>query len=281
MNNFIKNLTRLLGYEIHKLGYCTDPHSISIDEKNNFPQIIKYKLGDISFDFWVINKSIKNDYNPDLIDKDAEVKEIINFIQPGERVLEIGSNIGFYTLLLAKLVGKNGFVLGIEPLLKNILVAHAQIALNNITNNCQIKDYSISDKNEVVYITRMSNNASVQIKDKKNTIATKAVTGDSILHTYGPFHVIKIDVEGYEANVLRGCKKILESKPKLLIELHVPFLHKYNTTVEEIFKLIEIENYEGIMIFRKNKLKTFTFNPTLIENDVINLLLKPKAPQQD
>ena len=274
--NYIKNLVRFCGYEIHKLGSCTDPNTLSIDRQGSYPRIVKYNIGDISFDFWIINESVENDYNPNAIYNDTEIKEIINLIKPGERILEVGSNIGFFTLLLAKLAGNSGYVLGIEPLQKNTLVAHAQIALNNMSNTCQIKDCAISDKKGITYVTRMSHNASVQITDKRNTIATNAFTGDSFLDSFGPFSAIKIDVEGYEASVLRGCKRILASKPKLLIELHVPFLHKYNTNVEEIFRLIEIENYEGIMIFRKNKLKSFTFDPSLIENDVINLLLKPK-----
>jgi|WetSurMetagenome_2_1015567.scaffolds.fasta_scaffold30921_2 predicted methyltransferase len=46
---------------------------------------------------------------------DAEFKFIINEIKPGDRVIDIGANIGFYTLILAKLVGPYGEVYAFEP----------------------------------------------------------------------------------------------------------------------------------------------------------------------
>ena len=54
---------------------------------------------------------------------------------------------------------------------------------------------------------------------------------------------IKIDVEGFEQQVLQGAMKILASKPKLAIELHTEVLELYGASVEKIIDLIGIDRY--------------------------------------
>lgn len=179
-------------------------------------------------------------------------------------------------MLLSKLAGENGFVLGVEPLPRNVLIVQAQIGLNELSNICCVKNVAISNKNEITYLNRMSSNASISSDDKRNTISVNAVTADSLLDKNNNFSMLKIDVEGYEKNVLEGSRKILSTRPKIALELHVPFLSKYKTTINEIFKLIKIEDYKGVMVFRKDKTKSYPFNPDLIDNDVVNLLLSPR-----
>ncbi|MEQ9371194.1 MAG: FkbM family methyltransferase [Coleofasciculus chthonoplastes F3-SA18-01] len=55
--------------------------------------------------------------------------------------------------------------------------------------------------------------------------------------------LLKIDVEGYETEVLKGAKKILETTPKLEIEIHTEILSRQNTSVQEIMELIDISRY--------------------------------------
>ncbi|MEQ8753394.1 MAG: FkbM family methyltransferase [Coleofasciculus sp. G1-WW12-02] len=56
--------------------------------------------------------------------------------------------------------------------------------------------------------------------------------------------VLKIDVEGYETEVLKGAKNILKSAPKLEIEIHTEVLSRQNTSVQEILKLIDVSRYQ-------------------------------------
>ena len=272
----IKKIIRTFGYEAHRSGYCTDPNNLRMGSGNIFPYIQLYKFDGYSFNFWVVNKDILKEYNPEDCKKDAEITELINLVKPGDRVLEIGSHHGFYTMLLSLLVGQKGLVVAVEPQPANSLVLHSQVTLNNVENICKVKNLAMSDKSGTVRLTKTSSNASVLEHDVKNTMSIKADKADNLLTEFGHFDVIKLDVEGYEAKVLSGCKKILESKPKLAIELHVPFLKNYNTNTEEIFRLIGVQNYEGTMIFRKDKSKSYPFKVNSINNDVINLFLQPK-----
>ena len=55
-------------------------------------------------------------------------------IQPGDTVLDLGANIGYFTLLFAKLVGNNGIVFAFEPEPQNIALLTKNIKINNYKN---------------------------------------------------------------------------------------------------------------------------------------------------
>jgi hypothetical protein len=71
------------------------------------------------------------------------------------------------------------------------------------------------------------------------------ITGDSLLREQQLERVnfLKIDVEGYEVQVLEGCRTILSTLPKIDIELHLDFIPGYKRGVEEVFKIIPINKY--------------------------------------
>lgn len=277
MKKLIKSFFRWMGYEIHQSGYCTDPNTLKLGVDKCFPFIQEFNVHNYDFKFWVVNEDVYKTYNISNLDSDKEVVNLTKLVSRGDRVLEIGTHHGFYTMLLSKLVGPEGYVIGVEASPQNCLVAQAQIALNNLGNCCQVENFALSDKPGKVNLTRMSSNASVvEGNMSNNTIIIKANRGDDLVKEYGPFNVIKVDVEGYEGKVLLGCKEILLTKPKLAIELHLPFLCKYKSNVDEIFEMINVDNYAGRMIYRSDKSKSLPFERKLNCDEVVNLFLWPK-----
>ena len=65
---------------------------------------------------------------------------------------------------------------------------------------------------------------------------------------------MKIDVEGFEMQVLEGAKGILSTLPRLAIEVHAEFLPKYNASVEGIMSLIDVAKYT-VWIQRRDDLE--------------------------
>jgi hypothetical protein len=55
--------------------------------------------------------------------------------------------------------------------------------------------------------------------------------------------LVKIDVEGFEVEVLRGAKTILSTRPKLVLEIHTTELAGFGTSVDELFTLIDALSY--------------------------------------
>lgn len=54
---------------------------------------------------------------------------------------------------------------------------------------------------------------------------------------------VKINVQGFEVEVLKGAKNILNTKPKLAIAINPNALKKHNSSVEDLFDLIDVEKY--------------------------------------
>ena len=135
-------------------------------------------------------------------------------VKEGDIVLDIGANIGYYTLIFAKMVGPSGKVYAFEPDPKNFLLLKKNVKINNYDNVVLINK-AISDKAEKIKLYFSNNNkASHTIYGSEKD--TNFVAIDSIkLDDYFKMNeqdisFVKIDVEGAEYKVLQGMKKLLE-----------------------------------------------------------------------
>jgi FkbM family methyltransferase len=138
---------------------------------------------------------------------------------------DIGANIGFFTLLAAKLVGPEGTVIAFEPLPSNVEQLQKNVALNNYTNVAVVAaavsaeetvgQFSLTDARDAGRLVEENSDES-NVRVPVTTV--DATWRDGRLH---PPSMIKIDVEGEEINVLRGCRETLIShRPVLLVEVH-------------------------------------------------------------
>ncbi|WP_134440768.1 FkbM family methyltransferase [Methylacidiphilum caldifontis] len=144
-------------------------------------------------------------------------------IKEGMTVFDIGAHRGFYTLGLARLVGKTGKVYAFEPSPNNVLFLLKHLKLNNITNttvfatavadHVSFDNFAIDFKSG--YVGKIAPNEPLF---KATVVSLDWMVFENII----PFpDFIKIDVEGSESKVLLGSKHILEQKRTLfLIELH-------------------------------------------------------------
>ena len=140
-------------------------------------------------------------------------------VKPGQTVLDIGANIGWYTVILSELVGDEGLVHAFEVMATPRRLVRAHIALNGVSNAI-VHDCGLDEKDE----------------DQKNAIFNYSWSRDGIVNQprqdvvplrkldtlLGEDHVdfMKIDVDGYEARLLRGAEKILRrDHPVLLLEV--------------------------------------------------------------
>ena len=142
-------------------------------------------------------------------------------------VYDIGANVGFYTLLASGCVGDAGRVYAFEPLPRNISFLKAHLNLNSI-QNVQVFELALSDLNgEGTFdeasncsMGRLSNSGSLKVPTATidTLIAERRIAGPS---------VIKIDVEGAEAKVLKGARSMLEQhRPRIFLATHGPEVHE-------------------------------------------------------
>lgn len=221
--------------------------------------VIKKQFEDIAFDFVIADSEGKDWYDSEPASASSEpLNPEFNFIKqitnPGDVVFECGTHHGLTAMLLSKWVGSEGKIVTFEINSKNAQIARQNIELNKI-NNVIIEEKGLGSEKTTLKIFDKSN-ASVTPSNLmslgwlKNFIYGTNEAEIITLDDYAAAQSIepnflKIDVEGYEGEVLKGATDILKTLPKLEIEIHTEILSRFNTSVKEIFELINLERYQA------------------------------------
>lgn len=163
----------------------------------------------------------------------------------GGVVWDIGANIGFYTLIAARLVG-DGQVLAFEPLPGNLDAIRRNVALNSLSN-VKLVDVALSDKEGMAQLeihsrqtwAKLDTSADTgfsQTRDATGHIEVALATIDSQLASQPVPDFVKMDIEGAEVAALRGASVLLsQHRPTLICELH--------GTNEAVCDLLESHGY--------------------------------------
>jgi FkbM family methyltransferase len=154
------------------------------------------------------------------------VQSIQKHVVRGTRVLDIGAQSGFYSLLLSRLVGPEGMVFAFEPLPANFRILEENISMNNI-QNVVIRREAVSDRSGEISFEFPHEEASLvagPILDGDNlgTFRVPAVSLDDFVRQTGhTIQFVKMDVEGAEMAVLGGAIQALKAfHPPMIVELH-------------------------------------------------------------
>jgi FkbM family methyltransferase len=151
---------------------------------------------------------------------------ILSHIEAGATVIDVGAFIGDHTLAYLNKVGKDGHVYAFEP---------NNAAFDCLKHNCRgavVFNVGLSDKEELLSYETNPNAGAGRITGT-GTSKVQTICLDTLAIKAVSF--IKIDVEGFELNVLRGALKTIQKfKPKMWIEINVGALKANNTTPQEI-----------------------------------------------
>jgi FkbM family methyltransferase len=154
------------------------------------------------------------------------VRSIQDHVHSGTRVLDIGAQSGFYSLLLSRLVGPAGTVFAFEPLPANFRILEENLRLNSI-QNVTIRREAVSDFSGNISFDFPREEVSLIAgplleSDNLGTFQVPAISLDEFVRQTGqPIQFIKMDVEGAETAVLRGAVETLKAfHPSMVVELH-------------------------------------------------------------
>lgn len=224
--------------------------------------------------------AIYGEYEPKL------VKSCLQHLNRNKDVIDIGANIGFYSVLFAQEINKR--VLSVEPTQNALKRLRQNIKLNNVESKVEIFEGVVSDHNGTLKIK------SVVGKEEYSTICNpvhesigqqqileeevECITLDDLIEKYqlSP-GFIKMDVEGAEMLVFKGAMKTLtKHRPIIISELTDELLRKNGSSAAEIIELIVSANYKVIdPLNASNTFKNQKFGDVLcIPLELLNTIAK-------
>jgi FkbM family methyltransferase len=158
----------------------------------------------------------------------AAIKETL---EPGMVFVDVGANIGYFSLLAAQLVGARGKVLAFEPNQRNCTLLHMSVALNNLAN-VEIYPYAVAERDaSVVFDTLTGSNGIVgttlevdesQLDTLAHKTLVRSVRLDGILANLRRLDVIKMDIEGAEYRALVGAQQLVEKHRPIIFAEYSP-----------------------------------------------------------
>ena len=180
----------------------------------------------------------------------------------GNIVLDIGANIGFFTLLAARLVGKKGKVYAFEPEPINYNLLTKNIELNGYNNIIPLQK-AVSNVNGMVtlFLDNKDTGAHTirQCQDNKEFVEVESVTLDEFFkNEKHPIDVIKMDIEGAEMAAFLGMERIIRENDnlKIFVEFYPTAIREMGDSPDEfVHKLLEDYRFSILVIddYTKNK----------------------------
>jgi FkbM family methyltransferase len=170
------------------------------------------------------------------------------FLKPGSAFLDIGANIGLMSSIASKIVGAEGKVLSVEANPKTIEILQHNLALN-YAGNVSIFPFALgSEKGTATLFENWNVNrggASLLSQDKQEGIDVPVEKLDDIFEN-DKIDLIKIDVEGFELEVLKGGIELLKKQlPVLIIEVSEQRENEAGVSPKEIADFVRsLGNYK-------------------------------------
>jgi FkbM family methyltransferase len=157
------------------------------------------------------------------------MKSIRRLVNPGDCCIDVGANLGYYTISLANWIGPSGLVVAFEPFPGNFAILEKNVHLNRL-QNVILEPSALSGCNgslQLIYgvkeqISATPSLGGYAVEGERVSINVPTRRLDDYAAQLGRVpDFIKIDVEGAELAVLEGARRTLAVvRPTLLVEIH-------------------------------------------------------------
>ncbi|MBN1421928.1 MAG: FkbM family methyltransferase [Planctomycetes bacterium] len=142
-------------------------------------------------------------------------------VRPGDVVIDIGANIGYYTLLAAGRAGESGEVIAFEPDPRNFAHLKRNVRLNGY-RNVTLHKKAVSDRTGAGKLhlseTNWGDHRIFAAGPERPSIGIEIVRLDDLLPAYrGRIRVVKMDIQGGEGLALRGMRELLDGEDRLAL----------------------------------------------------------------
>jgi FkbM family methyltransferase len=233
------------------------------------------------------------DKNDTVISKNLAIKQIWesqetdilkDLIHDGMNIVDLGANIGYYTLLFSKWVGKTGVVFSFEPEANNFELLKKNLSANQVKNVKSFQN-AVSNQNEKKFLYLAPENKGdhkiieVDKNEDSKKILVDCVTLDSTDVSKYKIDLIKMDIQGSEMLALMGMANILKNNPKIMVftEFWPYGIEKSGFSPKDFFDFFFESGFKVFLIEDKRLVqieKDFGLLANYERDDYVNLLCK-------
>jgi FkbM family methyltransferase len=158
---------------------------------------------------------------------------VADLVHPGMQVYDVGANIGYISLLLARRVGDTGHVYAFEALPANLERLRLNLELSGLSARLTVVPAAVVEQKRLVSFLvgpsggmgKAAGSAGRQDMVYSQALEVDGLSLDEFVYADGhpPPQVVKLDIEGGEVLALPGMSRLLvEARPIILLELHGP-----------------------------------------------------------
>lgn len=187
----------------------------------------------------------------------AETDFVKSVVQPGDFVVDVGANIGWYTVVLGKLVGENGRVFAFEPESRSYDLLCRNVNENRLVDRCRLFDAALLARAGTYELERAEDNFgdnrirfrsapecgnNMYGEESRRTLAVQALTLDEAMQVAGaehsPIKLIKVDAQGSEVAIFEGAQKTLAQTNVLITEFWPYVLQRAGKNADDFFDAV-------------------------------------------
>lgn len=174
----------------------------------------------------------------------GETRLVSRLLGPGDVFIDVGAHIGWFTTMAARRVQASGRVIACEPYPANARALRENLRINE-SHNVRVVEAAVSHAAGTLRLARGPDSGSVTALDwaHDDPAEVPMLTLDELTQGVADVRLLKVDVEGWEAHVLRGGPQTLRRTANVLIEINRPALKKSGSAPEEILQLLRLSGF--------------------------------------
>jgi FkbM family methyltransferase len=169
----------------------------------------------------------------DVLDYEPEQKKaFIELAKQSKVIFDVGTQIGFYAILGAKLGAEKVIAIDVDE--EFLEIAKKQAKLNKVENKIEFIQIAIGKDDNII-----------EVENFNAVSRVKSISLDSLCKNLNLWpDLMKIDIEGFELEAFRNAKEFLKRKPKIILALHPEFIKKRDKNPSEVLEILLENNYK-------------------------------------
>jgi FkbM family methyltransferase len=193
----------------------------------------------------------------------TSIETVLKLITPKSVVLDVGANVGFWTIPLARALTSGGCLHAFEPVPANLMRLGENVRRNRLDTTVQLHGIGLSDRKTTLQVSLREDfqngaetgNSAIVIGSEDNKFKWAAIEvapldGETCA-SLGIDHVdfIKLDIEGHEDKFLAGATTVFRRfRPILYMEINGAYYARRGVDASEVFEQwMHTENYEAAL----------------------------------